>query len=262
MRTTLYGRQVTYEETGSGRPLLLIHGYPLNRTMWEQQLHGLEDVAHVIALDLWGFGESEPVSEASMGTYAEELHKLTEALGASEPAVVCGLSMGGYVAFEYFRRYGNHVAGLILANTKAGPDSAEGKAGRDKNVAVAKEKGAAAIAEAMLPKMLSPKTYTNNSELVQQVKRMMESASVPGVIAALVAMRDRPDSVPTLAQIKLPALVVGGADDQLFPQAEFQNMATGLANGKLEILPDAGHMSNIEQPESFNRAVRQFLRKL
>ena len=114
----------------------------------------------------------------------------------------------------------------------------------------------------MLSKMLSPKTYANNPELVQQVKRMMESASVPGIAAALVAMRDRPDSTPMLAEIKQPALVVGGADDQLFPQSEFQNMANSLANGRLELLPDAGHISNLEQPDSFNHAVREFLRKI
>lgn len=262
MRTTLRGLQVAYEETGKGRPLLLIHGYPLNRTMWEPQLHALADVAHVIAPDLWGFGESEPVADTRMGTYAEELHGLAEALGATEPAVVCGLSMGGYIAFEYFRRYKNQVAGLILANTKAGPDSAEGKAGRDKSAALANEKGAGAIAEGMLPKMLSPKTYTNNPELVQRVKRMMESASVPGITAALIAMRDRPDSSPTLAEIKRPVLVIGGADDQLFPQTEFQNIAGALADGRLEILPDAGHMSNLDQPDLFNEAVRLFLRKL
>lgn len=262
MRTLVQGRQVTYEEKGNGRPLLLIHGYPLNRTMWEPQLHDLAGIARVIAPDLWGFGETEPVAEATVGTYAEELYELAEALGATEPAVVCGLSMGGYVAFEYFRRYKNRVAGLILANTKSGPDSAEGKAGRDKNAALAKEKGAAAIAEAMLPKMLSPKTYPRNAELVSQVKRMMESASVPGLVAALMAMRDRPDSTPMLAEIKQSALVLGGADDQLFPQTEFENLAKGLPKAKLVILPDAGHMSSVEQPDLFNRAVREYLKTL
>lgn len=262
MRTTIHGRQVAYEESGSGTPLLLIHGYPLNRTMWEPQLHGLADVAHVIAPDLWGFGESEPVSDTTMRIYAEEVRDLAEALGAAEPAVVCGLSMGGYVAFEYFRRYRGRVAGLILANTKAGADTPEGKAGRDKGATLAKEQGAAAIAEAMLPKMLSPKTYASNSELVQRVKRMMESASVPGIVAALMAMKERPDSTPTLLEIKQPALVVGGADDQLFPQSEFETIAKGLSNGRLETLPDAGHMSNLEQPELFNQAVRLYLGKL
>lgn len=262
MRTTLNGRQVSYEEAGAGRPLLLIHGYPFNRTLWEPQLHGLADAAHVIAPDLWGFGESAPVDGATVGVYADEVHALAETLSATGPAVVCGLSMGGYIAFEYFRRYPADVAGIVLANTKAGPDSAEGKAGRDKSAGLAKEKGAAAIAEAMLPKMLSPKSYTNNPELVQRLKRMMESASVPGIVAALMAMRDRPDSTPTLAQIKRPALVLGGADDQLFPQSEFQNMASAIADARLEILPDAGHVSNLEQPDLFNRAVRQLLVKL
>lgn len=259
MQTTLQGKHVAYEDTGEGRPLLLIHGYPLNRMMWEPQLHGLADVARVIAPDLWGFGESEPTGDTTIGTYADQVHALAEALGATGPLVVCGLSMGGYVAFEYFRQYKDQVAGLILANTKAGPDSAEGKAGRDKSAALAREKGAAAIAEGMLPKMLAPNTYTSRPELVQQVMRMMETASVAGIVAALTAMRDRPDSTPTLGQIKQPALVIGGGEDQLFPQIEFQNMAGALTRGRLEILPDAGHISSLEQPELFNRAVREFL---
>jgi pimeloyl-ACP methyl ester carboxylesterase len=261
MRTTLFGRQVTYEEMGKGRPLLLIHAYPLNRTMWEPQLHGLADIARVIAPDLWGFGDSEPMTETTVGTYADELYQLAEAVGATEAAVVCGLSMGGYVAFEYFRRHPQQVAGVILGDTRAGPDSAEGKAGRDQSAKLAKEKGAAAIAEAMLPKLLSPKTYSANSELVQQVNRMMQSASVVGIVAALAAMRDRPDSRPTLAEIKQPALVIGGADDQLFPQSEFRAMVDRLPAARLEILPEAGHLSNLEQPDAFNRAVRLFLRK-
>ncbi len=262
MQTMLSSRLVGYVEAGSGRPLVLIHGYPLNRTMWDPQLNELAEVAHVIAPDLWGFGESAPVADTTMGTYADEVRELLTQRGVTEPAIICGLSMGGYIAFEYFRRYPGLVAGVILANTKSGPDSADGKAGRDKNAALARDKGAGAIAAAMTPKLLSPRTYQTKPQLAEQVTQLITTATGEGIVAALMAMRDRPDSTLTLAEITVPALVIGGADDQLFPQAEFENMARGLRNGRLEILPEAGHLSNLEQPALFNRAVKEYLRTM
>jgi pimeloyl-ACP methyl ester carboxylesterase len=262
MQTMLHGRRVGYAEAGRGRPLVLVHGYPLNRTMWEPQLNGLVEVAHMIAPDLWGLGESAPVSDTNMGTYADEVRELLDEQGVTEPAILCGLSMGGYIVFEYFRRYPDRVAGVILANTKASPDSAEGKAGRDQSAATAQEQGAGAIAAAMLPKLLSPKAYQTRPQLVERVAHIMTSATVEGLVAALRAMRDRPDSTLTLAEITQPALVIGGADDQLFPQSEFENMARALRNGRLVILPGAGHLSNLEQPDLFNRALREFIRGL
>src|SRR5919199_3529762 len=260
MQTTLFGRRVAYEDTGSGIPLVLIHGYPLNRTMWEPQLQGLSDGARVIAPDLRGFGESEPVEgETSVGSYADDVRELLDALGVNGPAVLCGLSMGGYIVFEYLRRYPGHVGGVILANTKAGADTAEGRAGRDRSAATARQNGAEAIADAMLPKMLAPATYQNNPELVQRVRRMITSSSVPGIVAALMAMRDRPDSTMDLAMIDKPALALTGADDQLIPPSEAETIARDLPGARLEVLPNAGHLSNLEQPELFNRAVRELL---
>ncbi len=262
MKTMVKGGLVGYTESGSGRPLVLVHGYPLGRTMWEPQLNGLADVAHVIAPDLWGFGESAPRAETTMETYADEVRDLLDAQGITEPAVLCGLSMGGYITFEFFRRYPERVAGLILANTKATPDSTEGKAGRDQSAALAQEKGAGAITAQMLPKLLSPKTYQAKPQVAEQAARIMTTTTVEGSVAALQAMRDRPDSTPTLAKIQTPALVIAGADDQFFPKSEFENMARALPHSQLELLPDAGHLSNLEQPGLFNRAVREFLRML
>jgi 3-oxoadipate enol-lactonase len=262
MQTILSGGLVGYSEAGRGRTLALIHGYPLNRTMWEPQLTGLAEAAHLIAPDLWGFGESAPPGETTMGMYADQVRELLDQRGLAEPAVVCGLSMGGYVVFEFFRRYPERVAGVILANTKAGPDSAEGKAGRDKNVELAREKGPGAIAAAMLPKLLSPKTYQSKPHVAEQAAGLMTTATVGGITAALIAMRDRPDSTATLATISAPGLVIGGADDQLFPQSEFESMARGLPNGRLEILPEAGHLSNLEQPALFNDAVKRYMREM
>jgi pimeloyl-ACP methyl ester carboxylesterase len=170
-----------------------------------------------------------------------------------------GLSMGGYVVFEFYRKYPQRIAGLILAATRAGADSPEVKANRDKVATTAREKGVGAIVETMLPKMLSPKSYQTQPELVTRVRKMMASTSLAGVVGDLAAMRDRPDSTALLAQIDKPTLILHGADDQLISSAEAQIMRATIPNARLRILPDAGHLLNLEQPEAFNEAVRKFL---
>lgn len=261
MYLSMNGRIVGYDERGSGVPLVLIHGFPLNRMIWESQWEGLNKQARVLAPDLRGFGESEMVKGAAdISAYADDVHAFLEAMAIEQPAVVCGLSMGGYVALAYARKYGAHVAGLILANTKATPDSAEGKAGRDKNIALAEEKGAQAIAEGMLPKMFAPKTYESNPELVAQAKQIMTSATVPGIVGALGAMRDRPDALEVLANANVPTLILAGADDALMPMAEQEKMKQAASGSTLVVIPDAGHLSAMEQPDAFNRAVAEFLK--
>jgi pimeloyl-ACP methyl ester carboxylesterase len=261
MNLFVNGRIVGYDDNGSGVPLVLIHGFPLNRMIWEAQWEGLHQHARVIAPDLRGFGESEMVAGTTdISTYADDVHEFLQAMAIEQPAVIAGLSMGGYIALAYARKYGAHVAGLILANTKATPDSAEGKAGRDKNIVVAQEKGAGAIAEGMLPKMFAPQTYTSNTGLVEQAKRIMESSTVPGIVGALGAMRDRPDALDVLSNTNVPTLILAGADDALMPMAEQEKMKQAARNSTLVVIPDAGHLSCMEQPDAFNNAVAEFLK--
>ncbi|MBI4672095.1 MAG: alpha/beta hydrolase [Chloroflexi bacterium] len=263
MYTTVNGRLVGYDESGSGMPLVLIHGYPLNRMMWEAQWEGLTQSARVLAPDMRGFGESEMVdAPVQISTYAEDVHEFLQAMGIQEPAVICGLSMGGYIALAYLGQYPEQVAGLVLANTKATPDSGEAKAGRNKNIALAQAKGADAIAEGILPKMLAPQTYAANAELVEQVKHIMASATVTGIVGALSAMRDRPDSIYTLEQSSTPTLIIAGTDDQLMPMAEQDKMKQAARNSTLVVIPDAGHLSPMEQPDAFNAALAEFLNTL
>lgn len=263
MQLTLNGRMVGYDERGDAAPLLFIHGYPLNRMIWEAQWEGLNHTARVLALDLRGFGESEMVAgTTALATYADDVHEFLQAMALEQPAVICGLSMGGYVALAYARKYGAHVAGLILAHTKATPDSVETKTGRDQSIALAQEKGSVAIAEMMLPKLFASKTYTSNLELVAQVKRIMESATVPGIVGALSAMRDRPDSLDVLQNLQAPTLIIAGADDALMPLAEQEKMQQAASNSTLVVIPDAGHLSPLEQPDAFNHAVAEFLKNI
>ena len=194
--------------------LLLIHGFPLSSQMWAPQLEELGEFARVIAPDLRGHGQSDSVpGPYSMTMLADDCADLLGHLNVATPFVVCGLSMGGYIALEFYRRYPEHVAGLILAATRAGADSAEGKANRDKAIQLAKGEGATAVSAGMLPKLLAPKNYESDEELVEIAQDVMNSASLNGVVGALAAMRDRVDSTPMLPDIEVPVLIIHGADD-------------------------------------------------
>jgi 3-oxoadipate enol-lactonase len=252
--------RMSYEDSCDRVPVLLIHGYPLSNVLWDIQLNDLTDIARMIAPDLRGHGMTDPTEPPySMGLFAEDCAGLLDHLGITGPVVVGGLSMGGYVAFEFCRLYPERVAGLILAATRAGADSAEVKDARDKAAGVAIAEGTAAIAEGMLPKLLAPDNYEAQPDLVDFVREMMQETSEDGVVGALTAMRDRPDSTPDLAALDVPVLILHGQEDQLIPLAEAEAMAAALPRAKLVVVPGAGHLPNLEQPEIFNDAVREFL---
>jgi len=260
MNIQIRGINIALEDRGAGLPLLFIHGYPLNRHIWDPQIEVLADAARVIAHDLRGHGDSSAsTGPHSMELLADDCQALLEALGVTAPVVLCGLSMGGYVTFAFFRKYPEKVAGLILAATRAGEDSPEGKANRDKAAEMARQGGAGAIAESMLPKMLSPKSYVERPELVQRVSEIMQSTSLNGILGDLVGMKSRPDSTPTLRQIDRPTMILHGSDDQLIPLSEAKVMQKAIPLARLQIIPDAGHLLNMEQPQLFNAVVREFL---
>jgi pimeloyl-ACP methyl ester carboxylesterase len=263
MEIQLSDFRMEYEDQGLGAPVLLIHGYPFNHSLWDPQIKELQKTARLLAPDLRGFGGSDPVRGSyTMDLLAQDCHEFLNNIGVKQPVVVGGLSMGGYVALAFYRLFPERVMALLLTATRAAPDSAEAQAGRTKNVEVALELGAPAIAEAMLPRLMSPKTYSRQPDLVAFARDMMESASVEGIVGALLGMRDRPDSTPTLSQIDKPTLVMHGADDQIVPLKEAQAMQAAIRSSHLEVLPDAGHLLNLEQPELFNTALANFINSL
>src|SRR3990172_7110710 len=202
MKLMLHGRSLVYEEAGHGQATIFVHGYPLDHTMWKPQLQGLRVHVRCIAPDLRGFGESEGTGESSsMDDFASDLVALMDYLQI-ERAVVCGLSMGGYVALAFAEHWPDRLAGLILANTRSGADSEAGRAGRMAAVKVAEEQGAGAIAESLLPKLLGEKTRNENPELVERVRAMMTRQPVEGITAALRGMAARPDRTPLLARLQ------------------------------------------------------------
>lgn len=254
------GFNMQYLDQGTDIPLLLIHGYPLSRQIWLRQADGLAGVARVIAPDLRGFGESDPLQgDSTMDMLAGDCKELLDHLGLKGRAFVGGLSMGGYVALAFARLFPERVAGLILAATKATPDTVEAKAGRDAAIQKAMLEGAPGIAENMLPKMLAPASYEKKPELVEEVRQIMNSASVEGITGALVGMRDRTDSTPVLQQIQTPVLILHGQEDQLMPPSTAEETHRQCPTSELQIIPGAGHLLNMEQPERFNEALREWL---
>ncbi len=254
---------MAFQDSCDKPALLLIHGFPLNSQMWDPQLEDLGEFVRVIAPDLRGYGQSDSVpGPYSITQLADDCADLLGHLNVATPFVVCGLSMGGYIALEFYRRYPEQVAGLILVSTRAGADSEEGKAGRDKAAELAKSEGATAVSGGMLPKMLAPQNVETDEELVDYVKEVMSNASLNGVVGALNAMRDRIDSTPTLGDIDVPVLIIHGADDQLIPVSEAELMFKAIPDAELVVIPDAGHLPNLEQPDMFNDAVIDFLEEL
>ena len=258
-RIAVNGVNLAVDVRGQGPAILFIHGFPLDHTIWDHQLAHL-DGWMCIAPDLRGMGQSDaPDLGYSMATYADDLLALLNSLGV-ERAVLCGLSMGGYVAFEMIRRARTRVRGLILVDTRAEADSAEARKARDASSALAREGGAVAIAEAMLPRMLASAAAVENPGLVDRVRRMMEATPVAGMLGAIATLRDRTDSaalLPTLTD--LPSLVVVGEEDQLTPPALSQAMADLLPNSRLIVVPGAGHLTPMEQPDTTTDAVAEFL---
>jgi 3-oxoadipate enol-lactonase len=263
MNIRLKDIQMEYEEKGTGQPLLLIHGFPLSKEMWQPQIDALAKSARVLAPDLRGYGRSGSTrGQYGMDQFAQDCYEFLQEKGVSEPVVLCGLSMGGYISMAFQRLYPDRVAGLVLAATRSAPDSEEGKVKREEMLAVALERGPGAVAEAMLPKMLSPKTYSNRPDLVEQARQVMASASLEGVSGALLGMKERPDSNPSLQKYSGPTLILHGEDDQIIPAAEAEALKNRMQNASLEIIPQAGHLLNLEQPEHFNQAVERFLQSL
>jgi YbgC/YbaW family acyl-CoA thioester hydrolase len=258
-RMLVNGVNLAVEVRGSGPAILFIHGYPMDHTVWEHQLAHLEGWLR-IAPDLRGMGQSDaPDLGYSMATYAYDLFALLDALGV-ERVVLCGVSMGGYIAFEMLRRRPERVRGVVLMNTRAEADTPEGRKVRDAAAVQAREGGAGSVAATMLPRLLAPAAPAENPALVDRLRRMMAGTPSAGILGALGALRDRPDSMPLLPMLGgIPVLIIAGAEDHITPKEHAQAMADAIPGARLVVLPGAGHLSPVEQPEAATAAVADFL---
>lgn len=252
-------RMMAYTERGSGDevPLLLLHAFPLNGEMWEPQLEAFS--RRVVAPDYPGFGRSAHApAQPDIRYYAGEVGQLMDGLRL-ERVVLGGASMGGYVAFECLRLFPERVAGLILADTRAEEDSGEARKGRDEAIRRVAEEGVEALIDLQLERLLSEETLKNKPETVERVKAMIRQSSPDGVVAALSALRDRPDSTPLLPEISVPTLVIGGEEDAISSPEVMANMAGAIPDSHHVVIPKAGHLPNMESPGEFNEAVERLL---
>jgi len=243
--------------------VLFVHGFPFDHQLWRHQVAALSRW-RCVAPDLPGAGATPGLDTAdaySMSTYATYLVGVLDEMRIRQ-TVVCGLSMGGYIAFELLRRFPKRVRAVILCNTKAPADSAEAKRGRDELAAKAQQDGAGAVADELLPKLLARATRDRQAGVVREVREMIVRQAVSGIVGALHALRERPDSTSLLAHIRVPVLVVAGEDDQIAPAAGMQEMARAIPGARFALVPDAGHVAPLEQPITVSSALADFLAKL
>jgi 3-oxoadipate enol-lactonase len=251
--------EIFYTVRGRGAPVVLLHPFPANHGFWDECAPHLENRYRLIIPDLRGHGASPPgEGVATMHKHAGDLLLLCHELAIGK-AAFAGVSIGGYILFELWRQARERVSALILANTRAGADSAEQRANREKSIQDVHLRGPAPFIEATLPKVLSKTTLQSRHDRVDVARRLMAAMSVQGIAACLRGMAARPDSTPTLKTIDVPTLVIGGEEDVLTPRAEAELMHTEIGGSRLEMVPNAGHFAALEQPEYVARILRGFL---
>lgn len=256
------GVHLAYDDRGTGTPIVFLHAFPLNRTMWATQAGALSKRFRVITVDLRGHGESDaPLWRYTLDQFADDVTALLDRLSIRQ-AVMAGLSMGGYILFAMYRRHPDRIQGLIFADTRAEADQPTQVTWRFNLAQNVYKVGPKAVADEMVPKLLCPATVQKNPALVERVRAIIMSTPISGIVGDLMAIAERPDSTPLLSTIICPALVLVGDQDTLTSPEENKRIADGIAGARLEVIPGAGHLSNMEQPEIFNRAVTAFVERI
>jgi 3-oxoadipate enol-lactonase len=248
-----------YRDEGAGIPVIFIHAFPLNQSMWDEQSAALKNHCRVITVDLRGFGQSRvDAGSCSLDQMASDVRGLMAALDIDR-AALAGLSMGGYVSLAFYRNYPEAVSGLVLADTRATKDTAEARERRLKSAEKAEREGARAVADDMIPLLLGRSTAEGRPDIVGRVRAMIEANSPEAIAAAQRGMAERQDSTAILAGINFPTLILVGAEDTLTPVAEAEAMRTRIPGARMRVIEGAGHLSNLEQPAQFNSIMREFV---
>lgn len=256
----LNGRRHRYLEAGSGWPLVLLHAFPLNADLWRPQLERVPRGWRFLAPDLRGFGTGIlPTSRMSIADMADDINAFLDVLEI-ENAVIAGLSMGGYVLMQLYRTAPDRFTAMILANTKASADTPDARAAREQMAGLVRREGPPAVADQMLPKLLGVTSQRARPYLEPLVRRLIESNTAEGIDAVIHAIKDRPDSLATLARSAVPALVITSEEDAIIPISESEDMQRTIPRAVLVVLPAAGHLSSLEVPDDFSEALGNFLR--
>jgi pimeloyl-ACP methyl ester carboxylesterase len=261
MKARIGGAELEYDVQGSGPAIVFLHAFPLGLYMWDAQAAALRATHQVIRFDARGFGGSPPGdSLLTMERIADDAEGLLDHLEVGQ-AVLAGCSMGGYAAFAFARRHADRLKGLVLQDTRAGADGEEARRNRATLAEKVRKEGALAAADAFLPKLLGATTHAQRPEIVTRLRERILATSPAGIANALLGLAARADSGTTLREIRVPTLVVCGAEDTITPPAESERMNAEIAGSRLEVIPRAGHLANLEAPEECNRVLLDFLRK-
>jgi 3-oxoadipate enol-lactonase len=259
MKARIAGTELQYEDRGRGLPVLFLHAFPLGLFMWDEQVAALEGHRRPVRFDARGFGgtpaDAEPLM---MDRIADDAAALLDHLGI-ETAVVAGCSMGGYAALAMVRRHPLRIRALVLQNTRATPDSDEARRNRGVLADRVLAEGAGVVADAFLPKLLGETTQRERPERAARLRERVLENPPRGIANALLGLGARADSIPTLGTISVPTLVIAGDEDTLTPLADAETLRAGIGGSRLETVPRAGHLSNLEDPETYNRILGTFL---
>jgi len=244
-----------------GVPVVLLHGFPFDRSLWDPQVAALEGEFRVVAYDARAHGRSGGAGEPfAFEDFVDDLHGVLDALAIGK-AVLVGLSMGGYVALRFAEREPARVRALVLSDTKSAADGDAARLARAAGAKKARAEGAAAFADGFLPKALSKRTLQASPEIVGKVRGMIHGCSAAGIAGTLVAMAGRTDTTASLAKVSVPALVLVGSEDVLTPPADAKALAAAIPGARLVEIPGAAHLPNLEATAAFDEALLPFLRK-
>ena len=260
MQHAVNGVRLHWQEAGAGDAAVFIHGFPFHSGMWSAQLADVPDGWRFIAPDLRGFGESDagPPGPYTMDTFADDIIGLLDHLQI-EQAVICGLSMGGYVALSLVDRYPDRVRALVMVATRAGADSAQASKTRLEQAARVRAEGQQVMIDAMLPKLISGNSRIQRPALEAEVRSMMEATDAESMARALEGMAGRKDLTGQLGRINAPAMIVRGDQDEIIPAGDMELIARSLRGTRHEVIQNVAHLPNMEAPDVFNKTLHQFL---
>ncbi|HWP81497.1 MAG TPA: alpha/beta fold hydrolase [Bacteroidota bacterium] len=263
MKVPINSVTINYTERGlpQGLPVVFVHGFPFSHLMWEPQMKALPNEIRAITYDVRGHGESDVGDgQYTMEFFVDDLMGLLDHLVLNE-VVICGLSMGGYIALRAMERHPERFKGLILCDTRSEADPNEGKIKRSASMKAVKTNGVKTFAEGFVKAVFAPQTFQSNPAAIETVKKMIEANSPLGICGTLLALAARTDTTASLSAIKVPTLILVGEHDTLTPVSASQAMHEKIAGSELVVIPNAAHMSNIENPEIFNAALLKFLKR-
>ena len=264
MKAVIEGAEIYYVDLGdhSGPAIVLIHGFPFSHEMWNPQIEFLKNHFRVIACDVRGHGKSElGDGQYTLELFVDDLIALLDHLRL-EKVVLCGLSMGGYIALRAIERNPERFRALILCDTTSNADSNEAKLRRAASIKTVKRTGVVPYAQEFLKAVLTQQTIQNKLDLVSAVRSMIESNSSVGICGTLLALAGRTETTPSLPKIHVPTLILVGEHDKITPPELSEKMNALIPNSNLQIVPNAAHLSNLENPEEFNGHLLNFLSEL